>query len=63
MAGLQVEKLAGVAQDGFKLHQDQRLFIDPTLRGLKECEEVFASAFSMGVPVKPMNDAFGICAL
>ena len=40
MAGLQVEKLAGVAQDGFKLHQDQRLFIDPTLRGLKECEEV-----------------------
>src|ERR1035441_7954292 len=36
---VQVEKLAGLAQDGFKLHQDQRLLMDPTLRGLKECEE------------------------
>src|ERR1035437_6440533 len=37
---VQVEKLAGLAQDGFNLHQDQTLFMDPTLRGLEECEEV-----------------------
>src|ERR1017187_5144691 len=36
---VQFEKLADVAQDGFNLHQDQTLLIDPTLRGLKECEE------------------------
>ena len=36
---VQVEKLAGLAQDGFNLHQDQILLIDPTLRGLKECQE------------------------
>src|SRR5664280_281045 len=37
---VQVEKLAGLAQDGFNLHQNQRLLIDPTLCGLKERQEV-----------------------
>src|ERR1035437_4730778 len=36
---VQIEKLAGLAQDGFNLHQDQTLLIDPTLCGLKECQE------------------------
>src|ERR1039457_6232519 len=37
---VQVEKLAGLAEDGFNLHQDQTLLIDPTLCSLKEREEV-----------------------
>src|ERR1035441_8833173 len=37
---VQVEKLAGLGQDGFNLHQDQTLLMDPTLRSLKEFEEV-----------------------
>ncbi len=36
----QLEKLAGLAQDGFNLHQDKTLLMNPTLGGLKECEEV-----------------------
>src|ERR1035437_9242702 len=36
---VQVEKLGGLAQDVFNLHQDQTLLMDPTLCGLKECEE------------------------
>src|ERR1035437_4398208 len=37
---IQVEKLFGLAQDIFNLHQDQTLFIDPAPCGLKECQEV-----------------------
>src|ERR1035437_10145845 len=37
---VQVEKLSGLAQDGFNLHQDQTLLMDPTLCGLEERQEV-----------------------
>src|ERR1039458_5413357 len=36
---VQVEKLAGPAEDGFDLYQDQTLLMDPTLRGLKERQQ------------------------
>src|ERR1035437_10900492 len=36
---VQVEKLAGLAQDGLNLHQDQTLLMDPTLCSLKERHE------------------------
>jgi hypothetical protein len=34
-----VEKLAGPAEDGFDLYQDQTLLMDPTLCSLKERQE------------------------
>src|ERR1035437_6563875 len=37
---VQLEKLAGLAEDAFDLHQDQTLLIDPTSCGVEACQEV-----------------------